>query len=592
MSKKAKAPQVGNVGRHSRRDILRGAGLAAGAAFGSAALGQVSAEPGSPLAWDDEADVICVGSGAAAGCAAVTALRHGARVVMLEKQPLTGGTTAKSGGVTWIANNFTLRDKGIDDAKADCLRYFARYSYPRQYDANSPTLGLAQRQYDLLEAFYDNGSRMIDFLQSNDIVTFKEFRLFFVDRSAPDYGDHLLENKVPKGRALEPASGSGSTEGGASLAGFLTNWFRENGGDIRTSHRVVGLVKDGDRVVGVTVETPEKRLRIKANRGVIFGTGGFAHNPELCRTHQPSLFGACAAPGATGDLIPIAAGSGARIGALNSAWRTQVVLDEVLAYRVQGLCAFVLPGDSMILVNRYGRRCVNEKRDYNDRTESHFEFDVSRLEYPNHLQFFIFDARSLDAFGGAYPIPADLREVPHLIQADTLDELSARIDARLAEFEQHTGGFRLDGNFADSLKETVTRFNGYAQAGKDPEFGRGQYEYDRDWHRLFSVKRQGTTIADASPNITMHPFSDSGPYYALIFAAGALDTNSGPEINRHAQMLDHAASPIPGLYGAGNCIASPTGRAYYGAGGTIGPALTFGFIAANHVMGSDAEAAG
>jgi len=570
----------------TRRDVLRGAGLAAGAALGGSALVGPRPVAAGDTPWDDETDVVVVGSGAAAGSAAVFARHAGLRVLMLEKLPLTGGTTAKSGGVTWIANNFTLREKGIDDNKADCLKYFARYAYPRHYNPESPNLGLPEGEYKLLEAFYDNGWRMIDALEDIGAVRFKEFRMFFVDRPAPDYADHLPENKVPAGRALEPASGGGSTSGGDSLAAQLASWFEKHGGEIRTDHAVTAVIVDDGRVVGVEAQTGGRAIRIKANRGVVFGTGGFAHNLDLVQRYQPSLYGSCAAPGATGDIIPITAAAGAKIGRLDGAWRTQVVLEEVLANRISSMCAFVLPGDSMVVVNKYGRRIVNEKRDYNDRTESHFEFDVTNAEYPNHLQFFVFDGRSLDAFGGAYPIPRDKRESPYLVEAETLAELGAKIDARLATLEAKTGSVRLDPGFTRNLTDTIAKFNGYARAGEDPEFHRGAYAYDREWHLLFSARREGASAPENPfPNITMHPFTEKGPYYAFILGAGALDTNAGPVINEHAQILALDGTPIEGLYGAGNCVASPTGRAYYGPGGTIGPALTFGYIAARHLSG-------
>ena len=574
-----------NLKRPGRRDALIRSGLAVGALAGvGLATGASAAQAASQRHhWDHEADVVCVGSGAAACAAAVTATGQGAKVILVEKMPLPGGTTGKSGGVTWIPNNRFLRAKGIKDEKDDCLRFLTRYAFPQQYTPNSPTLGLPDATYRILEAFYDNGSPMIEHLDKLGAARFKEFTMWFVDKAAPDYADHLPENKVPRGRALEPASGAGSSEGGSSLAAQMERWLTERKVPILLDHRVTKVVKDGERVIGIEAMHNGKLVRIKARRAVIFGSGGYAHNTELVGLHQPGLYGACAMPGSTGDFIPIATAAGARMGSLNTAWRTQVVLEEALENRAIGMGAFVLPGDSMIVVNKYGRRIVNEKINYNDRTQLHFVFDPVRKEYPNQLQFMIFDERSLDAFGGAFPIPADRRASRFLIQGATLAELSANIAARLKKLESRIGGFTLTPDFAANLAGTVARFNGYAKTGQDPEFERGVHEYDKDWQALFSPMRKGSSQpVNPMPNVTMHPLSEAGMFYAFILAPGALDTNGGPAINEHAQVLDADNRPIPGLYGAGNCIASPSRGAYFGAGGTIGLALTFGYIAGLH----------
>lgn len=571
--------------RPSRRQLLIRGGLAAGGLV-SAGLAPITvqAAEGSPQHWDHEADVVCVGSGAAACAAAVTAVGAGAKVIMVEKLPLAGGTTGKSGGVTWIPNNAFLRARGIQDERADCLRYLARYAFPRQYTPDSPTLGQEPGEYRLLEAFYDHGSASIEHFEKLGAVSFREFKMWFVDKHAPDYADHLSENKVPRGRALEPAAGAGSSLGGASLAAQMEKWLSDRGTPILLEHRVTALVKAGERVVGIEAMHGERTVRIRAHRGVVFGTGGYSHNPDLIRLHQPGLYGACAMPGSTGDFITIAAAAGARMGDLGSAWRTQVVLDEALENRAIGLGAFVLPGDSMIVVNKYGRRIVNEKINYNDRTHTHFVFDAQRKEYPNQLQFMIFDERSLDAFGGAFPIPADRRASRHMIQGASPAELAANIAARLAVHARHTAGFTLKPEFAANLTATIARFNAFARAGRDTDFDRGMHAYDADWQALFSPVRKGSTQpTNPMPNATMHPISTDGPLYAFILAPGALDTNGGPMINEHAQVLDAHNQPIPGLYGAGNCIASPARNAYYGAGGTIGLALTFGYIAGRHL---------
>lgn len=570
----------------NRRELL---GLSAGAATlaMSSPRGIAAPESGLPQTWDMEADVICVGSGAAGCSAAIAAASAGASVIVLEKLPIAGGTTGKSGGVTWIPNHRLLRDRGINDGREDCLRYLARYAYPGKYSPESDTLGLSQLEFDLLAAFYDNGASTIDFLEEVGAVTFREFRMWHVDKYAPDYADHLPENKVPRGRALEPAAGAGASEGGGTLAVQLADWLRAHDVPILTGHRVSSLHMQDNRGIGVSVEHAGDVRHIRARRGVVFGTGGFAHNVALSDTHQTFLYGTCAMPGSTGDFVGIGSRAGAMMGAMHTAWRTQVVVEEALANRSVALGAFVLPGDSMLLVNRYGQRITNEKRNYNDRTRTHFTYDPTREEYPNQLQFMIFDQRSLDAFAGAYPLPADVRESPALITADTLAGLAAQIDRRLARHAARLAHLRLSDEFGPALGSTIERFNRYAIAGVDEEFHRGRQEYDRDWHALFSRRNPATEYPENPyPNPTMHPLSDSGPYHAFILGAGALDTNGGPLVNANAQVLSADGSPIPGLYGAGNCIASPTRQAYTGAGGTIGLALTFGNIAGRHVVKS------
>lgn len=561
-----------------RRQVLAGAGVAAaGLAIGARGA---AAQNSANTTWDHETDVVCVGSGAAAGTAAVTAVSNGSKAIVVEKMPLLGGTTGKSGGVTWVPNNPIMRARGVEDRKEDCLRYMVRYAYPQQYTPNSPTLGLPEQQYRLLEAFYDNGSPMLEHMDRIGAVRFKEFRLFHVDEPAPDYADHLAENKAPTGRALEPAEGSGSSSGGSSLAAHLEKWLRDRNVPILTEHRVTRLIKDQGRVIGVEAQAGDRTVRIRARKAVVFGTGGYSHNPTLTNLHQPGFFGACAMPSSTGDFISIAAEAGASMGSLHTAWRTQVLLEEALENPAIGLGVFFPPGDSMIIVNKYGQRVVNEKRDYNDRTRVHFTFDPTKEEYPNHLLFMIFDERSLDSFGGAFPFPLDKREGQYLIEGSSIEDLTAKIDARLKTVADRTGGVQLASGFAQATQAAVDRFNGYAKTGRDPEFDRGLHTYDREWHKLFSTRREGTRYpANPMPNITMHPFTKEGPYYAFILAPGTLDTNGGPQINEKAQILAHDGKPIPGLYGAGNCIACPSHQAYYGAGGTIGLAMTYGYIA-------------
>jgi 3-oxosteroid 1-dehydrogenase len=232
-------------------------------------------------------------------------------------------------------------------------------------------------------------------------------------------------------------------------------------------------------------------------------------------------------------------------------------------------------GDAMFMVNKYGRRALNEKAPYNERGQAHQVWDPSRLEYPNLLMFMITDDSVLPAPKHArfrWPFPADDEETPFfLMSAPDLASLAAEIDRRLESIASSTGGVRLAPEFVQNLHDTLTRFNDYASTGHDPEFLRGSSPIEQNW--------AGAPKGD-HPNAAMRPLSTTGPYHCIILGPGALDTKGGPVTNARAEVLDTESHPISGLFAAGNCTASPAGQAYWGPGGTIGPALTFGYIAA------------
>jgi len=550
--------------------------------LGAVTLGSRDAQ--ADVEWDREADILVVGSGIAAATAAITAHQNGDDVLVVEKAPITGGTTTKSAGVLWIPNNFTLKAKGIDDRKEDCLRYMVRFSYPQRFDPDSTTLGVSEGEYRLLEAFYDNAAPMVESLRTHGDLNIGEWRMFALDRPATDYLDNVPENKVPAGRALGPLKSDGSMGLGAELMNQLHAALKRRGVPVLTNHRAARIMLSPEgRVIGLECDAAGKTVKFRARKAVIFGTGGYAHNVDFVDTYQSvSLLGACAMPWSTGDFIEIGAAAGARMGDLSTAWRSQIVLDEALQARTLAQGVFFPPGDSMVQVNRHGVRAVNEKRNYNDRTEAHGYYDPSRAEYPNLLLFMIYDQRSAEAFAGDYPFPAKSAGASHVLSGGTIGELTGRIAARLKEVSHHTGGFSLSPAFADNLAQTIARFNGYAKTGKDEEFQRGEAAYDNEWHLVFSPPREDSEWpANDLPSVTMYPFREEGPYYAIILAPGALDTSGGPAIDASARILNNDSKPIPGLYGAGNCIASPSGEAYYGAGHTIGLAATFGYIAAN-----------
>ena len=546
-------------------------------------------------AWTHESDIVCVGGGASGCTAAVTAVSKGNQVILLERAATLGGTSRKSGGVAWIPNNQQMREQGIEDRKEDCMRYMCRYAFPHRYTSGRPMLGLDVREYRLLEAFYDSGSEMIQHLADVGAVRFGTFVVG--GQAAPDYADHLPENKAPTGRALAPKDAQGNTlagilENGGQIIDACGDWLLRKGATILTQHRATRLIREDGRVIGIEAISAGRALRIRARKAVIFATGGFAHNAELIEQHQRMLYGSCAVAEATGDFVDIATEAGARLGQMGSAWRTQVVLEEALRSRVMNIGVFFVPSDSMILVNKHGVRCVNEKRNYNDRTRAHFAYDPVAEDYPNQLLFMIFDARTRDAFGGQYPIPDPAQQDPaYLVQGADLAALAESLRQRLGSLAERTGGVKLAAGFAAKLAETVRRFNEFARTGRDLDFDRGLHAYDREWQGYFSVMREGSRQQrNNMPNATMYPLADQGPYYAVILAPGALDTNSGPMINDKAQVLGPGDHPIAGLYAAGNCVASPTRDAYFGAGGTLGPGMTFAYIAALNAAAERATA--
>jgi hypothetical protein len=568
----------------NRQGITRRQAIAGAGALSLGVITLRSSRAEAAINWDHETDILVVGSGVGAATAAITAHENGDAVLVIEKAPITGGTSAKSAGVLWIPDNFTLREKGITDKKEDCLRYLARYSYPEKFNPADAQLGLSTREFGLLEAFYDNASGAADSLRGHGALKLGEWRMFFLDRPATDYLDHVPENKVPAGRALGPLKDDGSMGGGPELMTQLTSAVKERKIPILTNHRAMRLILNPDgRVAGVEAESGDAKVRIRIRKAAIFATGGYVHNPEFLGMYQPSrLWGSCAMPWATGDFINIAGAAGARMGIMSSAWRTQIMLEEALQSSKLAAGVFFPPGDSMVQVNRHGVRVVNENRNYNDRTEVHGIYDASQAEFPNQLLFMVYDQRTAEGFAGVYPIPADSNTASQVLKGNSLEELASDIDRRLSEVAKQTGGVSLGPSFASNLKNTLERFNGYAKSGIDGDFQRGQAAYDTEWHQVFSpMKADSEWPANPGPNITMHPFRDEGPFYALILAAGALDTCGGPAIDASARVLDTEDQPIPGLYGAGNCIASPSGEAYWGAGHTLGLSMTFGYIAAN-----------
>jgi hypothetical protein len=299
---------------------------------------------------------------------------------------------------------------------------------------------------------------------------------------------------------------------------------------------------------------------------------------ELAARHLPGkVYGALSIETNTGDFLRLATGLGAAMANLRHAWWGEVPIQWVIDDpRPTGMNYFPW-GDSMIHVNRFGHRVVNEKVIYHERAQVHFAWNPTAKEYSNKLLFMIYDdvlanIHEHDHFEKIRkPLPAPGTSANWVISGNTWDELATNVQAELERLHELTGDLRLAEDFATNLKSTVARFNEFARSGKDLDFRRGEQTIERHY---------SLPLREGLVNPTMAPLADEGPYHCIILGAAAFDTCGGPVINTHSQVVDGEGEPIPGLYAAGNCVASVAGQAYWSGGTTLGSALIFGYIAA------------
>jgi 3-oxosteroid 1-dehydrogenase len=553
-----------------------------------------------------EVDVVVVGAGAAGCVAALRAAEDGAKVVVLEADASPGGTTAKSSGGYWIPNNSLMRARGLEDPRSDALRYMARMSFPERFDPEDATLGLEQRDYDAIANYYDHAGEAIDWLSEKgylstiEMVGFNgvpgDFAPYYEqpDLDRAPYGRHLgpaYDEEAVRLFADRPMRGQGGLApavggqgDGYELSRQLLSAMARVGVELRLEHRVERILTDGDPVTGVVATTPDGQVVLHARRGVIFASGGFSADPELSdRLLAGPIYGTGATANCRGDFIRLSTELDVELGNTENAWWCQVPLEAALQERVMQWLMFMPYGDSMVIVNREGRRVVNEKAVYNDRGPAHF-IGGRAAGYPNRVLMMIYDdavAQSDVDYPTRWPIPLPEGEISlraegideHklVISGETWEELAENVAERLAGISDGTDGFALAPGFADQVKQTVATFNRYAEAGVDEEFGRGVPRIQKD---MSGPPRPGN-----DQNQTMFPFRDRGPYYCILLGAGTLETKGGPRIDSHSQVLRGDGTPIPGLYGAGNCIANSTAQAYWSGGATLGTAIVTGYLA-------------
>ena len=541
-----------------------------------------------PAKWDYETDVVVLGTGGAALVSAILAHDNGANVILLEKTHEIGGTTAFSGGVPWIPLNRYAKEVGITDTREETLTYLEKLTGGKEPDPK------------LIDVFVDNGHVMIDYLHENTPLRFT------IPKNYPEYYSNIPGARKEGGRSLDPVPfplddlGEWAEkirrnpifppltleEGGAidpskadftlvaermeanivtmgrSLIASLFKACLDRG--IQTFTETPGkelVLNDNGEVIGVRAEQDGKDLYFGARKGVMLASGGYEWNQELIKTFlkgHPTH--PMSPPGNTGDGLIMAMEAGAALGNMSEAWWYPAMQDPTIEYedKPYNQTGSGRGSRNCITVNNHGRRFVNEGTTYMDMPKSFYEYDPVKLEWPNEPPvWMIFDSQLKDREMVLTMMPGEA--APDWVnQSDNLRDLALQI-----------------GVDPDGLEDEVAKFNEYAKNGCDPDFGRGT-----TW---FEALRTG-----GSPEKNLGPINQ-GPYYALPIYYGLLGTNGGPRINENGQVINVRGKSIPGLYAAGNVAMGVFGQAYPSAGGTIGPAMTFGYLAGKALGNEEAR---
>ncbi len=555
-----------------------------------------------------ECDVLVAGSGAAGMAAAITARSGGLDVLIVEKEPRFGGTTARSGGWLWIPGTSLARAYGIEETP-DQARTYLRHEAGNNYDAAR------------VDAFLAAGPEAVDFFTSKTALRF-DMPLVFPDYHAEapggaqggrsmvtrpfdgrELGNHIkaLGQPLPELTVFGMMLGSGkeiihfmratkslvsavyvakrlsrhlmdvlrygrgmTLTNGNALAGRLAKSALDLDIPLWLSSPVLELSVENGAVTGALVEREGRRVQVRARRGVVLACGGFPHDVARRKQmfpHAPTgnEHYSPGPTGNTGDGLRLAEAAGGHVE--NRLPNAAAWVPVSLTKRKDGSSG-VMPHfidrakPGVIAVLRDGRRFANEGNSYHDFVQAMMKAVKPGEEIAAYL---VCDHKTLRKYGlgcvPPFPMPLGHHlRTGYLKRGDTLDALAAQT-----------------GIDAQGLEASVAQFNATAAQGHDAAFGKGSKAYNR---------YQGDALH--GPNPCIAPLQD-GPFYAIKMVIGDLGTYAGIVTDEHARALDGDGRVIAGLYAAGNDMASIMGGNYPGAGITLGPALTFGYIAGRHL---------
>ncbi len=544
-----------------------------------------------------EADVVVVGAGGAGMSAALAAGRRGLRTILVEKSAYFGGSTARSGGGVWIPGNYALKAAGEDDDLANAKQYL------------DSIVGDAVPKVRR-DTYVDRGAEVMDFLKENTPV-----RFIWV----PQYADYHPEKPGgrARGRTVEPVPldarflgdelerlhppytkapanlivtqkdyrkislGMRSIRGpitmvlvlirriwsillgrkmfamGNAIAIGLRKGMADAGVPVYYETELSDLVIEDGRVVGVRVMRNGSEHVIRARNGVIVGSGGFERNLEMREKYQPqptSIEWTTGSEFNTGGGILAGIAAGAEIDLMDDAWWGPTIPLPNRSWFC--LAERNLPGS--IIVNQAGERFMNEALPYVEATHEIYKGEATGVGHVPSWMILDQRYRNRYLFAGLaprQPFPGSWLKSGVVRKASTLADLAEQIEVPVA-----------------ALTATVERFNGFAESGLDVDYHRGESAYDK----YYSDPR-------VKPNPSLHVI-DQAPFYAVKIVPGDLGTKGGLVTDERARVLRQDGSVIPGLYAAGNASSAVMGRTYAGPGATIGPALVFGYLAAEDIV--------